>query len=137
MDASAPTPGPHQGQPGVHRVAYQWEVSIVVDTASRYPVGVGSRSELEALVAEANRRINDGDYPHPSWKVGAVLIQRADQTLEAKRQAWFDAFYDLDRRGYKRRRYKRPAIEVSWEAWAKEQKRQAAEDSKIRNAERG
>lgn len=119
-------------------MATQWEVSVVVDSAGRFPIGTApSGAELEELVATAQQRIDSGDYPHPSWKVGAILIQRSDQTLEAQRKAWFDAFYDVDRRGYKRRRYKRPDIEKQWEAWAKAERAEARAASQQRNAERG
>lgn len=53
---------------------------------------------------------------HPQWKVGALLIQRTAETLEARREHWDSEFYDRDRRGYRRRRFKVSAIEREWTA---------------------
>jgi hypothetical protein len=94
-----------------------WEVSIVVDTASRQPTyrGVTADGLADAIAGTLSRIASDA-YMHPHWKVGALLIQRTDQTLEARREHWDSEFYDRDRRGYRRRRFKVSAIERDWTA---------------------
>jgi predicted NAD/FAD-binding protein len=111
-----------------------WEVSIVFDTASRY---VTHRDVLQDQLAsawlEAQARIRDGSYIHPAWKTGAVAITRMDATLEARRAKWEADFYDIDKRGYRRRRYKKPAIEREWEDMVIRDRKAATAAQKVSN----
>jgi hypothetical protein len=113
---------------------HTWEVSIVFDTAARYVVArdVG-RDGLERAIAEGQARIDNGSYIHPEWKTGALAITRTDQTPEARRAHWEAEFYDIDRRGAKRRRYKKPQIERDWEAWVKAERKAEREAAKQAN----
>lgn len=111
-----------------------WEVSIVVDESARRVVARDvDRAGLGAAMAECQRLLDTGEYLHPPFRTGAMLVQREDQTAEARREKWEADFYDLDRRGYKRRRFKRPAIEKEWEAWAKAERKAEREASKMSN----
>jgi hypothetical protein len=93
-----------------------WEVSIVVDTNARQPVARDVEGDaLERAVATAQARIDAGEHPGAKYRKGAILIQRSDQTPEAKRAKWEADFYDIDRAGRRRRRYRKPAIEKEWE----------------------
>jgi hypothetical protein len=50
----------------------------------------------------------------------ALLITRTDQTPEAQKEAWAAEFYDIDKRGHKRRRFRRSATEREWEKIGKQ-----------------
>lgn len=114
-----------------------WEVAIVVDTAARQPVATGVEgADLERAILEANRRIRTGEYLHPAWKTGAVLVQRVERTTEERFLAWVEKFYDITKNGAKRRRYKVPAIEREWVAWVTGEKKAAREAAKHANAGR-
>lgn len=115
----------------------RWEVSLVHDTEGRYPVARDVRTDaLAEAISMAQRRIVEGDYPHPVWRTSAVLVQRSDQTAEAKRAAWEEAFYDVDRAGRRRRRYKKSQIERDWEAWVAEERKAATAARRAANAGR-
>lgn len=62
----------------------------------------------------------------------AAVVTRMDMTPEAKRARWSEAFYDVTRNGSKRRRFKRPKIEVEWEAWAKAERKRKRDEKKDR-----
>jgi predicted NAD/FAD-binding protein len=115
-----------------------WEVSIVVSTYSRIPVArdVPSGPALVEAYLRAHELVASGEYPHPTWRTGAVLVQRSDQTLEARRERWDQEFYDRDRRGYRRRRYKKPSIERDWEAMEERRRKEARVAAQSRNAGR-
>jgi hypothetical protein len=111
-----------------------WEVSIVFDTASRFVTARDVRQhDLERAVREAQERITLGTYIHPAWKTGAVAITRMDQTLEARRERWESEFYDVDRAGRRRRRFKRSQIEREWEAWVSAERKAERDAAKLSN----
>jgi hypothetical protein len=56
-------------------------------------------------------------------RIPGIMVTRMDQTPEAKLAKWDADFYDRDRRGYKRRRFKKPQIERDWEAMLKEDRK--------------
>ena len=112
-----------------------WEVSIVVDTAARQPVASGVEGDdLERAVATAQARIEAGDHPGAKYRKGAVLIQRVDQTAEAKRAKWEADFYDIDKAGRRRRRFKKPQIERDWEDMVTRDRKVAREAAQLENA---
>ena len=111
-----------------------WEVSIVFDTAARYVTARDVRQDqLGVAIAEAHARIADGSYIHPAWKTGAVAVTRMDQTFEARRAQWEADFYDIDKAGRKRRRYKKSQIERDWEAWVTRERKAEREAAKLSN----
>ena len=111
-----------------------WEVAIVHDTASKYVIARDvQQADLADTIAAAQARIRDGAYIHPEWKTGALAITRMDATSEGRRAHWEAEFYDRDRRGYKRRRYPKPAIEKEWEAMVKRDAKAAREAAKVSN----
>lgn len=92
------------------------EVSIVCDTAARFVIAKDVEgAALERAILTAQERIEQGSYPHPVWKKGAVLVQRSDCTTEARQAKWAEDFYDIDRAERRRRRFKKPQIEKDWE----------------------
>jgi hypothetical protein len=93
-----------------------WEVAVVVSDTAREPIAQNVEGiTLEFAILAAYAKIESGDYRHAAWQTGAVLIQRMDQTAEAKYEKWFNDFYDITRSGAKRRRFKKPQIEKDWE----------------------
>jgi len=99
--------------------ATTWEIARLVGTAARLPVASCSTGdEMATAIAEV---LKSGS---------AVSVWRTDQTPEAKRAQWESDFYDLDRAGRRRRRFKRPLIEREWEAWAKSERAVARVDKK-------
>ena len=84
-----------------------YEVSIPKGSA-RYVVGREvAGPEAAALCADV---LSQGH---------ALLVTRTDETPEALRTKWESEFYDRDKRGYKRRRFRRTKEEKEWEAMAK------------------
>ncbi len=109
-------------------------MSIVVDTAAKQVVARDvSQADLEHVYGEAQARIRDGAYRHAKWQTGVVAVTRMDQTLEARQAKWFADFYDIDKRGAKRRRYKKPLIEKQWEEMVTRTKREEREAAKLSN----
>src|SRR5688572_13147908 len=74
----------------------------------RVVVGVLPVSDMERHVSKV---LKDGH---------ALLITRSDQTPEALKKAWAAEFYDIDKRGHKRRRFRRSATEREWEKIGKQ-----------------
>lgn len=113
-----------------------WEVSIVVDTAARQVIARDvEQADLERAVAEAQARIRDGAYRHAAWQVGAVCVTRMDKTPDALRAKWEADFYDIDKAGRRRRRYKRPQIERDWEDMVTRDRKEAREAAQAANAQ--
>jgi len=112
----------------------RWEVSIVIDQASKQVVARDVlAADLVLAVEDAQERIRRGAYIHPEWKVGAISITRMDCTSEARRAKWEADFYDIDKAGRRRRRYKKPEVERQWEAWVKAEAKTAREARKVSN----
>jgi hypothetical protein len=63
--------------------------------------------------------------PLPVRRMPGIMVTRSDQTPEALREAWESEFYDIDKAGRRRRRYKRTQLEKDWEAWVKANKAEA------------
>jgi hypothetical protein len=106
----------------------EWEIAIVQSLTSRVTiwrnVPTEELGEAWGLVwAQTESLMNGRKRP-------GILITRMDMTPEAKRQKWTDTFYDLDKRGYKRRRFKKTPIEKDWEEFF-ENKRKAARATKL------
>jgi hypothetical protein len=97
-----------------------WEVSVARGTAARLPQlrETQTGEEMAAVLAAI---LKSGQ---------AALIIRTDQTPEAKRAKWEADFYDIDKAGRRRRRYKRPVIEKEWEEMIKQVKREARDERK-------
>jgi len=56
-----------------------------------------------------------------------------DATSEARRAKWEADFYDIDKAGRRRRRYKKPEIERQWEAWVTAERKAEREAAKLSN----
>lgn len=96
-----------------------WEVSIPQGTNARIPQAreIEPGADMSHLIASLLR---SGE---------AVLIIRTDQTPEAKREKWEADFYDIDKAGRRRRRYKKTQLEKEWEEVAKTIKQERKEAS--------
>jgi len=84
---------------------YEWEVSRAKGLAARIPVLRGATDP--AIIAEAIASVLNGGH--------AVLVIRSDWTPEARKARWESEFYDVDRAGRRRRRYRKTNIERQWE----------------------
>jgi len=138
-------------------VTHYWEIAIVFDLSSRLVLATNVPTEqLWAYVAEAG--LDEGWFTEASpWRMEpserralarvmdtlkakqrrvnshALLITRMDHTPEAVRAAWEAEFYDLDKRGHKRRRFKRHQVEKDWEAMAKRWRKEEREARQVKN----
>jgi hypothetical protein len=132
----AANPPDHAGttRQSVVRQVPTWEVSLVHDTAARFVIATGVEGDaLERAVAKAQQAIRETSTPHPDWKTPAILIQRTDQTPEAKRERWERDFYDVDRASRRRRRYRASLIEREWIEMVKRDAKEAREAAKLSN----
>ena len=104
-----------------------WEVSKAKGLAARIPV-LREASD-PAIIAEAIASV---------LKSGsAALVMRSDWTPEARRERWESEFYDLDRAGRRRRRFRKTDIERQWEKFYADERRRARSNggSKTGNVE--
>lgn len=140
---------------------YTYEISVVYDTHERTVLfrGLSMEEAEEAFVLCAREcgprwyrpeysssekralarlrdtlKAEDERGLRKSNRQPALLVTREDQTPEARRQKWEDDFYDLDRRGYKRRRYKKSQTERDWEKYHADQKKLAALERGLKKA---
>jgi hypothetical protein len=65
----------------------------------------------------------------------AVLVTRTDWTPEARRAKWESDFYDLDKAGRRRRRWKKTPIEREYEAAATAERKAKREAKALAKAE--
>lgn len=88
----------------------------------------GTRAELTAEEA--------GDQLAKLLREGnAVVVTRMDWTPEARRAKWEADFYDVDRAGRRRRRYRRTPLEREWEEMLKTRKQEERAATKTSVAE--
>lgn len=95
-----------------------WEVARAKGLAARVPVAVGKAGSAD-LLAAAQEVLRSGS---------ALLVTRTDWTLEARREKWESEFYDVDRAGRRRRRYRKTDIERQWEQFYTDLRRDARSD---------
>lgn len=108
------------------------------DTSSRVTIAENLETDaLERAYAEAWYIAERMAEEWPNLRAPGVLVQRMDQTFEAKRLRWEREFYDIDRAGRRRRRFKRPEIEKLWEEWLKNERARERAKRRQSNAERG
>ena len=100
-----------------------WEVAVAKGLHARVPVArdVGSRDTASHVAAI----LNSG---------GAAIVSRTDATPEALRKKWEDDFYDIDRAGRRRRRFRKTPIEREWEEFYANRKRSARSDRSLDKA---
>ena len=141
-------------------MTHYWEIAVVSDSTSRIVIATNVQTEhLWAYVAEA--ACDEGWYTEANpdrmepcerralarlvdllkakskrVESRALLITRMDRTPEAMKAKWEASFYDIDKAGRRRRRYKRPQIEKDWGAWAKAQRKEVRDAQRIRNKSR-
>jgi len=82
-----------------------WEVAVSKGLRARRSVAVGKAGSADLLVAAQG--VLAGGY--------GLLITRTDQTAEALRKRWESEFYDIDKAGRRRRRFRKTSIEREWE----------------------
>ena len=141
-------------------MTHTWEIAVVRDTSTREVLARDVPTEaLWAYVAEAG--CGEGWYTEanpdrmePSERRAlarcvdllkavskrvesrALLITRMDRTPEAMKAKWESEFYDLDKAGRKRRRYKRSQLERDWEVMAKAWRKEERDARRIKNRSR-
>jgi len=138
-------------------MTHYWEIATVRDTSTREVLATNVPTEdLWAYVAEAAcdqgwyteanpermesrerralARVLDGlKAKTQRVESRALLITRMDKTPDAVKGKWFSEFYDLDKRGHKRRRFKRPQIEKDWEAMTKRWRAEERSARQVKN----
>jgi hypothetical protein len=92
-----------------------WEVSIIGDLSARTVV---RKDVPQSELLEAYKHASVVASGYTGWgRPRSVMLTRSDHTPEARRARWEAAFYDLDRRGYRRRRFRKSQTERDWEAF--------------------
>ena len=141
-------------------MTHTWEIAVVRDTSTREVLARDVPTEhLWAYVAEA--ACDEGWYTEANpermepcerralarlvdllkakskrVESRALLITRMDRTPEAVKAKWESEFYDIDKAGRRRRRYKRPQLEKDWEAMAKRWRKEERDARRVKNRSR-
>ena len=136
---------------------YYWEVAYIRDSASRIVLAEnvptsdlwayfltaaeddGWAQEIVDLSPTERRtlaRVMDmlkARVVHPP-KPRCIAITRMDWTPEAQYAKWEADFYDVDKNGRRRRRYRRLQIEKDWEEMVKAWRREERAARAVKNA---
>ena len=141
-------------------MTHYWEIAVVRDTTTRIVLAENVPTEaLWAYVAEAG--CDEGWYTEANpermepkerralarvldllkakplrVQSRALLITRMDKTPAALKAKWESEFYDLDKAGRKRRRYKRPQVETDWDAMSKAWRKEERDARRVKNKSR-
>lgn len=103
------------------REGHTWEVSRARGLHARTPVL--REAKPDATMAEAIASVLNSGH--------AALVTRSDWTVEARRARWESEFYDIDRAGRRRRRYRRSATEREWEDFYRSARKVQRDDRKL------
>jgi len=110
-----------------------WEVAISTSLSSRRTLYRDvSDADLPDRWLQAYRFAENLSTP---GRKPAVLVTRSDQTPEARRAQWEADFYDIDKAGRRRRRYKKTPIEREFEAVATANRKAKREAKSLAKAE--
>lgn len=97
-----------------------WEIALTKGLAARVVVARDVETKDVGLILASHL-----------VKGHAVVVTRSDSTPEAKRAKWEEDFYDIDRAGRRRRRYRKTQVEREWEEFFAQYKRDARGDKKL------
>jgi hypothetical protein len=113
-----------------------YEVSLCHDEAARFVIARDvEQPDLYEQWKVAEARIAEGSTPHPPWRTPAIMIQTMEWATTKER--WERDFYDKDKAGRRRRRFKKPQIEKDWEAWVKKERKAVLEARRATNIHAG
>ena len=102
----------------------KWEVARSKGLSARTPV-LREASD-RATIAEAIASVLTSGH--------AAVVTRSDWTREARKAKWESEFYDVDRAGRRRRRYRKTDIERQWEQFYADLRRSSRSDRSSRKS---